>query len=230
MAVPLHENGGRVVYQGSSMSTLHTNLTVLRFGGLALFRASRRLTLKRRIVTFLGRLSAGMEAAMADWIPMQVDLSRRSEVVRLAQICKLTRHQIVGMLLEIWGWFSSESVDGRVDADVDALVDATALPRCFVDAMISVGWLVQSCGRLSVPNWDRWLSKSAKSRVQKNLRQSTWREGKKNVDAHVDAHVDGRAPLQESTVQKKRRGNPPNPLAPRLSIEELLAELPGDPE
>ena len=74
---------------------------------------------------------------MADWIPMQVDLSRRSEVIQIAFNCDFSRHQVVGMLLEVWGWFSAESVDGRVDADVDALVDAIGLPRCFFEGGVS---------------------------------------------------------------------------------------------
>lgn len=155
-----------------------------------------------------------------DWIPMQVDLHQRLEVIRIAALCKCSQYEAVGMLLSFWGWMSRESVDGHVDADVDALVAATGLQVKLFDAMVACGWLIVTNGRCEVPNWERWMSSGAKTRLQKNMRQKSWRGSRQNVDAHVDGDVDARSDSQASTTEEKRteqnrtKNTPPPPPPP----------------
>lgn len=156
-----------------------------------------------------------------DWIPMQVDLHRRVEVVKIASRCRCSRYEVVGMLLKFWGWVTRESVDGRVDADVDAIVDATGLTKAFFRALVDSGWLAVTDGRAHVPNWDRWLSSGAKSRLQKNMRQSRWRKrGHENVDASVDAKAS--TTEQNRTEQENNvRTLPASVRPPDLRTEKL---------
>lgn len=113
-----------------------------------------------------------------DWIPVQVELPRKREVLAIVRLANLNRRFVVGAVIEFWGWVSTQTSDGHI-----AGVFLDQLPTLFPgidspfwDALVEVGWLEESRQGLFVPNAERWLSKGAKGRLQKNHRQATWRD------------------------------------------------------
>lgn len=164
-----------------------------------------------------------------NYIPMQVDLHKRREVIEMASRLKISRYEVIGLLLVFWGWISDESVDGRVDVDVDALVAALGVTREFFGALEAAGWLKTGPGWVEVPNFDRWLSKGAKARLQRNLRQTLWRKNRGNVDAHVDGETLRARLPQDKTRQEKRLQRAPGTKKPHFAREDLaLAEYIAD--
>lgn len=140
-----------------------------------------------------------------DWIPARVDLSRRTEVLAIASESGRSRHEVVGLLVDFWGWASNETHDGLLKrlklSDLCATVGAD---ESFWLAVVSVGWLIVSGDGLRIPNADHWITKGAKARLSKTKRQKGWRERDVDVDANVDAHVDTEAPTEASTTGENR--------------------------
>lgn len=105
-----------------------------------------------------------------DWIPYSVDLPRKREVAALSRLCKLRRREVVGILLDFWSWASSESVDGYLRAiTIEQLPDLIEDTKPSFWAALSspeIGWLVIESEGLRIPNCHRWITKSAKLRLQ----------------------------------------------------------------
>lgn len=146
-----------------------------------------------------------------DWIPIELATPRKQEVLRLARKSGLSRREVVGLLVEFWCWVNEETVDGHVDADVDALVELFGAPRAFFDELKVVHWLKDDPSdpaRLIVPNAEHWLTAGAKSRLRRNRRQSKWRD---NATASTQTYTKPstsaptKAPRKPSTTEEKRR-------------------------
>ena len=144
-----------------------------------------------------------------DWIPITVDLTRRREVLIVAAKCGMTPREVVGGLIEFWGWVSTETVDGRLrNVFVATLVAQFGLQECYWRALQCEGWLEESEEGIVVPNFDRWLSNGAKARLGNALRQREYRrkaaKGATNVVTSVATNVATKALPQNSTVQKSK--------------------------
>lgn len=136
-----------------------------------------------------------------DWIPVQTDLSRRREVLSISKNTGRSRFEVVGLLIEFWGWASGETdVDAIVDVYVDTLPSLVGGDTEFWQAVISAGWLEATETGITVPNIERWMSSGAKSRLRKNIRQKEWRNKKSKNSGNVDASVD----TQTSTTEQNR--------------------------
>lgn len=129
-----------------------------------------------------------------DWIAACKTLSRKLEVLAIAQATRMRRREVVGTLLDFWAWADDETDDGTLPGlTIDSLASANTTPESFFVAMIQVGWLRQANGLISIPNFKRWMGKSAKGRLAKNTRQARWRspgETNRDVDDRVGAFVD----------------------------------------
>ncbi len=137
-----------------------------------------------------------------DWIPIQTDLSRRREVLAISKTTGRSRYEVVGLLIEFWGWASGETEDGQiVDVYVDTLTSLVGGDCEFWNSVIKSGWLESTKTGIRIPNFDRWMSSGAKSRLRKNLRQKQWRNKPLNKGKNVGASVDTKA----STTEEKRR-------------------------
>ncbi len=229
MAVPLHENAGAQSIREVQMSILNANLTVLRFGGLALFGASRLSTPKRRIVTFLG----GILMAYIPWI---IGLTRRREVLQMAEITGHDRRFLAACCMEMWEWLDVEGVtDEALHRNVTG-VTLTALRMIvdvagFVDAMIAVGWIKQgpSCDHFIFPAVKEHVLSSSKERSSNAERQARFREKQKNrnaksVTSGVTSNVTSNGIRGEERRIKKSKGETPIPLEvpPSLQSQSFL--------
>jgi len=107
-----------------------------------------------------------------DWIPIRIDIARSREVLIIAARTGWSPYEVVGRLIEFWGWVSSETADGTIPGlTVEALARLGTFDPQFLSAMLEVGWLVETDTGLEIPRFDRWLSQSAKKRLQDAGRQ-----------------------------------------------------------
>ena len=140
-----------------------------------------------------------------DWIPAQVGLARKREVVMIANITERSRHEVAGLLVDFWGWASNESSDGNlVGADCRALVALVGADAHFWDAVVRAGWLQITGDGLRIPNADSWITKGAKARLANSKRQKKRRA---NVTNKARQKRDHRT--EENSTDKY----PPNPPA-----------------
>lgn len=161
-----------------------------------------------------------------DYIFIETNLPEQRKVIAMARRCGWNAFEMVGRLVAFWAWLTAQPVkelDGGkrvalVDVDVDALVDAHVAPREMLEALVWAEWLQvgehNGSPSLFIPDWDSWLSRSAKARRNKGIRQREWRARQSLVDADVDGYVDAGvdAPVDgadnkgEGRGKKKERG------------------------
>jgi len=79
---------------------------------------------------------------------------------------------VVGKLHRIWSWANEQSRDGNAASVTLSWIDRYIGVTGFAQAMVDVGWLLVNADGISIPNWDRHNSKSAKQRSLGAIRQS----------------------------------------------------------
>jgi len=142
-----------------------------------------------------------------DWIPMRLDLAQDPAVIGIAEQLRvkytterlfdadvrewLTEDLVVGKLHRLWAWASAQSRDGHAAVTVGHVDRMLKLPG-FAAALIAVGWLEDKTDAIAFPNWEHWLSQSAKARVL-----NTRRKQKQRARQERDAGVTEAGPQQQ---------------------------------
>lgn len=148
-----------------------------------------------------------------DWIPIATELPRRREVLLISTETGRSRHEVVGLLVDFWGWASAETSDGVLAGlDRNALVTLVGADEAFWRALEHAGWLLVGDGFLQIPRAETWLLKGAKARLQTALRQKRFRE-KASRSRNADSNA--RNALQNRTEESDIRSqySPPDPSA-----------------
>jgi hypothetical protein len=163
------------------------------------------------------------------WIKLEHTTPGKPEVLRLARLLGVSHDDAFGKVVRFWIWLDANSVDGHVDALVDADVDAVVTHPGFARALMTVGWLVldEVCGCVTVPNFGRHNGESAKKRGQKTKRQAEWRaKVDAGVDAPVDAPVSTNAPLEQTrTTEEEEVGILPDASKTNQEPPKWVADL-----
>lgn len=118
-----------------------------------------------------------------EWVPIDLAIETKPEVLRLLARTGLPREVVVYRLWKLWGWFSLNSSDGTLDATPELLALACGGDADWWRAVESVGWLRfdAETERATLPGWDTRFSKAAKARLLHNRRQAAYR-GKENEE------------------------------------------------
>jgi hypothetical protein len=107
-----------------------------------------------------------------EWIPYDICLPQKPEVLELVEATGLPVDQVVGRLMMLWGWAALNSSDGTARMSVRLLGRICGGDEAFWREVENVGWLVIDAdnGTVAIPGWDRRFSKSAKSRALHTIR------------------------------------------------------------
>jgi hypothetical protein len=162
-----------------------------------------------------------------DWIKFEISTSEKPEVWAMAQALGIDADAVVGKLLRVWAWFDQQTPDGNAasvttsvtsalpsryqgvtSGVTKALLDRRVSVTGFCDAMISVGWMIESEGVVSLPNFDRHNGKTAKTRGLTAKRVAS-HKAKSNATS-VTSSVSDALPREE-----KRREEVNTPLPPQ---------------
>lgn len=98
----------------------------------------------------------------------------------MSDILKIPTYDVVGRICCIWLWFDANTTVGSTKSNVKFRLDKTVEKVGFCDAMISVGWMMEMNGEISIPNYERHNSKNAKSRALGAKRNLKYRLNKEN--------------------------------------------------
>jgi hypothetical protein len=114
-----------------------------------------------------------------DYIPATNNLSRKPKTLQIARITNRSRHEVVGMLLEFWGWASDHTADGLLPGTtLGDLCDALGFDAQFFDAVVTAGWLMVNEDGIDIPDADIWITKGAKARLKQRDRTRLSRSGR----------------------------------------------------
>lgn len=113
-----------------------------------------------------------------DWIAIRVDLHAVPEVLRLARLTGRPVDEVVGLLVRFWAWAQAHTDDGYLGGvDLEDAASGSHVPSRFLGALVEVRWLVCDPGKgLQLPNFGRWMGRSAKARLQARERQRKQRQ------------------------------------------------------
>ena len=114
-----------------------------------------------------------------EWIPYDVCLPQKPEVLELVEATGLQADQVVGRLLMLWGWAALNSSDGSARMSIRLLSKVCGGDESFWYAVQDVGWLVidAEAGTVGIPGWDARFSKAAKSRALATVRHQVDKVG-----------------------------------------------------
>jgi hypothetical protein len=114
-----------------------------------------------------------------EWIPYDVCLPQKPEVLELVDRTGLEPDQVVGRLLMLWGWAALNSSDGSARMSIRLLSKVCGGDEEFWFAVQDVGWLTIDAenGIVGIPGWDARFSKAAKSRALAMVRHQVDKSG-----------------------------------------------------
>jgi hypothetical protein len=114
-----------------------------------------------------------------EWVPYDVCLPQKPEVLELVDRTGLQPDQVVGRLLMLWGWAALNSSDGTARMSVRLLAKLCGGDEEFWREVEAVGWLVIDAenGTVAIPGWERRFSQAAKSRALANVRHQVDKAG-----------------------------------------------------
>jgi hypothetical protein len=102
------------------------------------------------------------------WIKMRCELGSDPAVLDLMAALGLDEFAVVGRLHKVWSWADGASRDGHVRSvtpqSLTAHIDRIVTLAGFAAALVGVGWLLVKADRITFPNFERHMSKSAKER------------------------------------------------------------------
>lgn len=114
-----------------------------------------------------------------EWIPYDVCLPTKPEVLELVDRTGLEPGTVIGRLVLLWGWAALNSSDGSARMSVRLLSKVCGGDEKFWQEVEAVGWLVIDAenGTVGIPGWDARFSKAAKSRALTAVRHQVDKAG-----------------------------------------------------
>lgn len=149
-----------------------------------------------------------------EWIPYDICLPQKPEVLELVEATGLPVDQVVGRLMMLWGWAALNSSDGTARMSVRLLGRICGGDEAFWREVENVGWLVIDAdnGTVAIPGWDRRFSKSAKSRALHTIRAE-----------EAKTRTSGCAPAQpkvrRGALERRDRGDRNSSSSPREAAQ-----------
>lgn len=110
-----------------------------------------------------------------DWIKIESVTPDKPEVYQMAAELGISPEQVVGHLVRVWAWADQQSLNGHALRVTSVTVDSVSRHACFSQALINCGWLVESGGTITFPNFDNHNGETAKQRGLANKRKAKQR-------------------------------------------------------
>ncbi len=137
----------------------------------------------------------------SNWIKLEVITPEKPEIFRLAEILNIDPDAALGKVIRFWVWADQQMIDGNAECNARGVtksaIDRITFMVGFADALIQVGWLVETNGVLSLPNFERHNGKSSKKRAVTNERVTKIRELKRKGNAGSVTQTDQKALPEE---------------------------------
>lgn len=163
-----------------------------------------------------------------DWIKWQRGLARKPEVLRMCAKLGRSRHEIAGLLMEVWEWTDEQVADPDPDGhaivriesgQARAFIDHLTGLLGFADAMSAENWILFRSAHVVFPNWGRHNGKSAKRRALDAERKRSGRaDGAEDVQKTSASKADKKRTRGE---ERREEVNTPPPPRTRSDWREL---------
>ena len=164
----------------------------------------------------------------SNWIKLEVITPDKPEIFRLAEILNIDPDAALGKVIRFWAWADQQMIDGNADCNARGVtksaIDRITFMAGFADALIQVGWLVETNGVLSLPNFERHNGKSSKKRAVTNERVTKIRELKRKGNAASVTQTDQKAlPEEEEEEDINTDLTHPKPFPSGMEFRDFVA-------
>lgn len=153
------------------------------------------------------------------WIKVEKSTARKPEILAISSELGIHLDHAFGLCVRFWCWCDDQMTDGNTKSVTSVTLDCVFGQVGFVAALAKVGWIVIENDGISIPNWDRHLSKSAKKRDRCAERVQKHRVTQKSYIGNANVT----APLILSNIpfaQAKGTGRKPKTTDP--SVAEII--------
>jgi hypothetical protein len=106
-----------------------------------------------------------------DWIEWEKGLVRKPEVMRLARLLGSTPQHAAGCCMMVWEWAEEVTENGIIPGITAADVSFAAGVEGIGEALMEVGWLLETDDAVVLPNWERHNGEPAKRRALDAIRK-----------------------------------------------------------
>lgn len=114
-----------------------------------------------------------------DWIKMRKSLTTDPRLVRIMSALNADRFRTLGGVLSAWCLLDDQTEDGQLDGYTSEVFDAFIGFPGLCQAMIDVGWMVETPKGLTAVNFTEHNGQTAKRRAQENVRKMSARNADK---------------------------------------------------
>jgi len=146
-----------------------------------------------------------------DWIKMRTDLADDPAVIAVASNLSLEEDVVVGKLHRLWSWANRHTADGNAPGVTYDWLDRYIGVTGLCEALEAVGWMDSDGASVTIPNFERHNSQSAKRRALTAKRVAKCRNAR------------GVTREEKRREEKKKDKNPPTPLFTPPTLEEVTA-------
>lgn len=166
-----------------------------------------------------------------DWLKFEKCTLEKPEVFQIAATLGIDPDAVVGKLLRVWNWYDDQSRDGQASVSVLSLLDRYCGVNGFINAMKSVGWMIEKDGFLILPKFDRHNGTPAKSRALGKNRQQVSRSCHANSNAAsvTKTHQERDESVTREEKRIEEKNIPPNPQGGKRE-KTGLDNLPTSPQ
>lgn len=134
-----------------------------------------------------------------EWIPVRVDLFTSPRILRISRDAGVVRFEAVGLMVAFWAWAGAQTADGELPGvALEDLPEVIGGTLDFWRAVAAAGWLDITPDGLALPEFDKYLDRAAKARLQDSERK---RRVRKMSGSQPDKN---RTTEQNSTEQNKK--------------------------
>jgi len=109
------------------------------------------------------------------WIEWEKGLVRKPEVIRLARALQCTPQHAAACCMMVWEWAEDVTENGMIPGITAADVSVAAGVSGIGEALVGVGWLLETDEAVVLPNWDRHNGEPSKRRAADALRKRVLR-------------------------------------------------------
>ena len=134
-----------------------------------------------------------------DWIKVEKATARKPEIMGIARELSISMDAAFGLCFRFWCWCDDNLTTGNVFCVTESLLDETFGKQNFASAMVKVGWLQFDGDQMTVPNFERHLSKGAKTRAETAIRVAECKKRKR------EERYSGNEPVTKKALPEKRR-------------------------
>jgi DNA replication protein DnaT len=166
------------------------------------------------------------------WIKIEVSTPDKPEICAIATQLRIDPDAVVGKLVRFWSWAELSGADPNDLNVTKEFINKVCGRKGFAEALIQAGWLNESDGRLSFPNFERHNGNASKVRglTARRVEQHRARKGKENVKNVTKRTPKGPKSQSEAAPEEPVFDsansvlNQPKPLASVDVVEEIRVE------